>query len=168
MAKYYTSRGTLRAYYLACVICIASFMQGYDAGVAGGVLSLASFQRDYHYSKKQRTSINALSVGLHTAGAFISTFIAFPLTRRFGRRWAIIASALMFCIGASVEVADSHSLAAWYVGRFKAGVGQGGWSIVVPIYSAEMAPKAIRSKTGSMHQRLFTIGICVSYWVDYG
>lgn len=168
MGKYYTTRGTVRAYYLATIICIASFMQGYDAGVAGGVLSMGSFQHDYQYTKKQRTSINALSVGLQNAGAFVATFIAFPLTRRFGRRWAIMASAVIFSIGASVEVANTHSLAAWYIGRFIAGVGQGGCSIVVPIYSAEMAPKAIRSKIGSMYQWFFTIGICVSYWVDYG
>lgn len=36
------------------------------------------------------------------------------------------------------------------------------------MYSAEMAPKEIRGRLGSMFQFFFTIGVAVSYWVDYG
>ncbi|RYP47429.1 hypothetical protein DL768_006491 [Monosporascus sp. mg162] len=36
------------------------------------------------------------------------------------------------------------------------------------MYSAEMAPKEIRGKLGSMFHFLFTCGVMTSYWVDYG
>lgn len=39
---------------------------------------------------------------------------------------------------------------------------------MVPIYSAEMAPKEIRGQLGSLFQFFFTVGVMVSYWVDYG
>ena len=41
-------------------------------------------------------------------------------------------------------------------------------TVMVPIYSAEMAPKEIRGQLGSMFQLFFTIGVMTSYWVDYG
>lgn len=36
------------------------------------------------------------------------------------------------------------------------------------MYSAEMAPKEIRGQLGSLFQFFFTLGVAVSYWVDYG
>ncbi|RYP68644.1 hypothetical protein DL771_006514 [Monosporascus sp. 5C6A] len=41
-------------------------------------------------------------------------------------------------------------------------------TVVIPMYSAEMAPKEIRGKLGSMFHFLFTCGVMTSYWVDYG
>lgn len=40
-------------------------------------------------------------------------------------------------------------------------------TVIVPMYSAEMAPKTIRGMLGSMFQFFFTIGVMTSYWVDY-
>ncbi|RYP23197.1 hypothetical protein DL767_008900 [Monosporascus sp. MG133] len=41
-------------------------------------------------------------------------------------------------------------------------------TVIIPMYSAEMAPKEIRGKLGSMFHFLFTCGVMTSYWVDYG
>ena len=41
-------------------------------------------------------------------------------------------------------------------------------TVIVPIYSAEMAPKEIRGQLGSLFQFFFTVGVMTSYWVDYG
>ncbi|RYO90738.1 hypothetical protein DL763_005207 [Monosporascus cannonballus] len=41
-------------------------------------------------------------------------------------------------------------------------------TVIIPTYSAEMAPKEIRGKLGSMFHFLFTCGVMTSYWVDYG
>lgn len=40
-------------------------------------------------------------------------------------------------------------------------------TVIVPMYSAEMAPRNIRGMLGSMFQFFFTMGVMVSYWVDY-
>jgi hypothetical protein len=40
-------------------------------------------------------------------------------------------------------------------------------TVIVPMYSAEMAPKNIRGMLGSMFQFFFTMGVMTSYWVDY-
>jgi len=44
----------------------------------------------------------------------------------------------------------------------------GGMSVVVPMYSAEMTPKEIRGRCGSFYQWMYTWGILIAYWVDYG
>ena len=41
-------------------------------------------------------------------------------------------------------------------------------TVIIPMYSAEMAPKNIRGMLGSMFQFFFTLGVMTSYWIDYG
>jgi hypothetical protein len=40
-------------------------------------------------------------------------------------------------------------------------------TVIIPMFSAEMAPKEIRGSLGSMFQFFFTLGVMTSYWVDY-
>ncbi|KAJ5555872.1 hypothetical protein N7461_004342 [Penicillium sp. DV-2018c] len=73
----------------------------------------------------------------------------------------------VFCLGVILQVAPSHSLVCFYIGRFVAGLGLGAGTAVVPAYNAEMAPKEIRGKLGSGMQWLFALGVMLSYWIDY-
>jgi len=41
-------------------------------------------------------------------------------------------------------------------------------TVIIPMYSAEMAPKNIRGMLGGLFQFMFTCGVMTSYWVDYG
>jgi MFS family permease len=77
-------------------------------------------------------------------------------------------SSAIFCAGVIFEVINSHSLPVFYLGRVICGLGIGGSATVIPIYLSEMSPKDIRARLGSCYQFTFTIGILVSYWVDYG
>jgi MFS family permease len=146
---------------------ISSFLAGYDAGVAGGVLTFAPFIKDFHYTKAHQSKINSLTVGLGQLGSFVSCFIIYPLTNKYGRKYAIIGSAAVFMLGALIQTINTGSLGAWYTARFISGLGMGGLSVVVPIYSAEMTPKEIRGRCGSFYQWLYTWGILIAYWVDY-
>jgi sugar porter (SP) family MFS transporter len=75
---------------------------------------------------------------------------------------------LIFCLGVVLEVIDTHLLPAFYVGRVVCGLGIGGSATIIPIYMSEMSPKEIRGQLGSCYQLTYTIGILVSYWIDYG
>lgn len=163
-----TRLGKIRAYWLGSVVCIGGFLFGYDSGIVGGVLTLASFQRDYGYANAGATRTNSLSVGLQQLGAFVACFLAWPLTDYLGRKKALMISSLVFCIGALVQTVDTHSLAAFYIARVIAGLGLGTATVVVPMFSSEMTPKEIRGQIGSFFQWFFTFGIFTSYWVDYG
>jgi MFS family permease len=47
---------------------------------------------------------------------------------------------------------NTHSMAAFYVGRVVAGIGLGVATVVVPMFSSEVAPKEIRGQIGSFFQ----------------
>lgn len=40
--------------------------------------------------------------------------------------------------------------------------------MLVPMYVAEIAPRRLRGRLGTLWQFLIVLGIMVSYWVDYG
>ncbi|KAK5706667.1 hypothetical protein LTR97_001657 [Elasticomyces elasticus] len=163
-----TRLGMLRAYWLGFVVCIGGFLFGYDSGIIGGVLTMPSFEADFNYGAAQKTNVSSLAVSLQQLGAFVACFAIWPVTHAFGRKWAIAACAFIFCLGAAIETANTHSRPAFYVGRVIAGLGLGGSSVVVPMFSSEMTPKQLRGQIGSFYQLMYTLGIFTSYWIDWG
>ncbi|CAG8122592.1 unnamed protein product [Penicillium olsonii] len=172
-----------RTYWFALVLCCGGALFGYDSGVIGsydsncampiltlpgGVLTFPSFEDSFGITPSQKTSISAIAVGIQQAGAFAGCFLIWPLTNVYGRRIAMAICSLVFCIGVILETIDTRSLAAFYVGRVICGLGVGGSATIIPIYMSEMAPKEIRGQLGSCYQLTYTVGILVSYWIDYG
>ena len=101
------------------------------------------------------------------ATAFFACFFIWPFTAKYGRRWSLILASAIFNVGAVIQTINTHSLAAFYVARVISGIGVGMATVIVPMYSAEMAPKHIRGMLGSMFQFFFTMGVMTSYWIDY-
>ncbi|KAG9252852.1 general substrate transporter [Emericellopsis atlantica] len=159
--------GTFRAVYLVALCCVGSFLFAYDTGIVGGILTFKSFQRDFRYSDAQRASVGSNSTSLLQAGAFFACFFIWPFMARYGRRWSIVLASTIFNVGAVIQTINTHSLAAFYVARVISGVGVGMATVIIPAYSAEMAPKNIRGMLGSMFQFFFTLGVMTSYWIDY-
>ncbi|KAK5989858.1 Quinate permease [Cladobotryum mycophilum] len=160
--------GTWRATYLVVLSCIGSFLFAYDTGIVGGVLTLKSFQDDMGFSEKEKENVTSLSASLLQAGAFFSCLFVWPFTARFGRRWSIAVASMIFNVGAILQLFHQYGIATWYVGRTISGIGAGAATVIIPLYSAEMAPKEIRGQLGSLFQFFFSLGVAVSYWVDYG
>ncbi|KAI1465335.1 putative MFS sugar transporter [Daldinia caldariorum] len=160
--------GTFRAWYLVALCCTGSFLFAYDTDVVGGVLTLPSFQNDFRITKSNQSSVGSNATSLLQAGAFFSCFFVWPFTARFGRRWSIALASLIFSVGGVIQVINTHSLVAFYVARVISGIGVGMATVIIPMYSAEMAPKHIRGQLGSMFQFFFTLSVMTSYWVDYG
>jgi len=69
----------------------------------------------------------------------------------------MICSAI-FIVGVIIQTINTHSINAFYVARVIAGLGLGGSSVVVPMFSSEMVPKELRGQIGSFYQLMFTIG----------
>lgn len=136
------------------------------------MLTLKSFERDFRFGtghgETSTSKAQSLAVSLQQLGAFVGCFAISPVTHRFGRRVAIMFSSLVFCIGAVIETIDTHSLPAFYVARVIAGLGLGGATVVVPIYSSEMSPPELRGQIGCFFQLFFTLGSFASYWIAYG
>ncbi|KAI6080691.1 quinate permease [Hypoxylon rubiginosum] len=159
--------GTFRAFYLVALCCVGSFLFAYDTGIVGGILTFSSFQADFRYGPAQKATVGSNSTSLLQAGAFFSCFFIWPFTARFGRRLSLVLASTIFCIGAVVQTINTHSLGAFYGARVVSGIGVGMATVIIPMYSAEMAPKNIRGMLGSMFQFFFTLGVMTSYWIDY-
>jgi sugar porter (SP) family MFS transporter len=128
---------------------------------------LKSFQNDFRYSKKEKTQINSNCVSILQAGAFFGCFFVWPLTSWLGRKWAFVIASAVVCIGTILQVINSHKIGLFYAGRVISGLGTGAATVLVPMFSAEMAPKEIRGMLGSCFQLFFAIGVAISYWVGY-
>ncbi|KAK2761712.1 hypothetical protein FQN54_001540 [Arachnomyces sp. PD_36] len=159
--------GVFRAVYLVCVCCMGSFTFAYDTGIISGVLTLKSFQNDFRYTEQQKTVVNSNAVSILQGGAFFGCFTIWPITTWLGRRSALIISSIVFTVGTIIQTVNSHQIGAFYAGRVIAGFGVGAATVLVPMYSAEMAPKNIRGRLGACFQLFFAIGIMIAYWVTY-
>lgn len=123
----------------------------------GGVLTLASFQRDFRYGNEYQTRVNALSVGLQQLGALLGCFLAWPIADHYGRKKPLMLFSAVFCIGGIAQAVNSHSLAAFYAARIVSGLGLGASTVVVPMFSSEMVPTELRGQIGSFFQLFFTL-----------
>ncbi|KAL4970968.1 putative MFS sugar transporter [Aspergillus stella-maris] len=159
--------GLFRAAYLASASCMGSFAFAFDTGVISGVLTLESFQRDFRYGAAQKTSVNSNAVSILQAGAFFGCFFTTPVASRLGRRAGLIISALIFTIGTILQIINAHTLGTFYAGRVIAGVGIGAATVLIPMYSAEMAPKELRGRLGACFQLFFALGVMIAYWVTF-
>ena len=128
---------------------------------------MASFQRDFHYTTAQKTKVNSNAVSILQGGAFFGCFLIWPITAYLGRRGGLIVSALVFTVGTILQVIKSGSLGTFYAGRIIAGLGIGAATVLIPIFTAEVAPKEIRGKLGACFQLFFATGVMVAYWVTY-
>lgn len=125
-----------------CLSIVDKHSLTHYAGIIGGVLTLKSFQRDFRYTSKQNTKTQSLAVSLQQAGAFAACLFIWPLASKFGRKWTLAASAFIFIIGVIIETINTHSRSAFYVARVIAGLGLGAETVIVPMFSSEMMPKA--------------------------
>lgn len=112
-----TALGTFRSVYVVCICSIGSFLFAYDTGIVGGVLTLPSFQRDFRYTKAQKTQVNSNCVSILQGGAFFGCFLIWPVAAWLGRRWGLVISSVIFCVGAVLQVLKLHSLGLFYAGR---------------------------------------------------
>lgn len=68
-------------------------------------------------------------------GCFVGALAAGPIADKLGRRPSLLIAAVLAIIGTIMQAAASGEIAAIYTGRFIAGLGVGGASMVTPLYS---------------------------------
>lgn len=164
-----------RAYVLTSVAYLGSLLFGYDTGVMGSVLALASFKRDFGlppdssgFASSTNAAVTANVVSLLTAGCFFGSIAAAFLNDRFGRRYTLLFFICWFLAGAAVQTAAARHIAQIYAGRVVAGIGIGGMSAVTPVFVSENAPAATRGRIAGLFQEFLVIGSTFAYWLDYG
>lgn len=148
-------------------INIGSILFGFDTGIAGGVIALASFKKEFNLEEKVNyTNASSNIVAILNLGAFIGALIP-PFTTEFvGRQPLLGFAGLLFMLGGILQTAASGpTLGMIYGGRVVSGLGVGIISNVAPIFVAECAPKELRGVlvTQSLPTRLTCPGGRLDY-----
>ncbi|CAM0871769.1 unnamed protein product [Alopecurus aequalis] len=99
-----------------------------------------------------------------TIGAIIGAVASGYIADVAGRKGAMRFSAL-FCIVGWLAIFFAQSAASLDFGRFCTGFGVGVFSYVVPVFIAEISPKALRGMLTALNQLLISTGLSVTYIV---
>tara|TARA_R110000868_G_scaffold8205_3_gene42413 strand:+ start:1187 stop:2563 length:1377 start_codon:yes stop_codon:yes gene_type:complete len=152
-----------RSYFFVVVAIVAAFaglLFGYDTGVMSGAILFINNQ--YHLSAE----MNGWVVSSVLFGAVGGAIISGRVSDRFGRKNLLIAIAVLFIV-ASIVSAIAQTIAWLVVGRILIGIAIGVASYTAPLYISEIAPAKHRGALVSLNQLAVTIGILISYLVDY-
>jgi SP family galactose:H+ symporter-like MFS transporter len=148
-------------YIIAIISGISGMLFGYDTGVISGANELITAQFDLSHF------MSGLVVSAVLIGAIIGAFLGGMLADRYGRRHMIIIAAIIFA-GSAIATALSPNVIFLIIGRIIVGIAIGMASFIAPLYTSELAPPKIRGSLVSFNQLFITVGIVISYLVDYG
>ena len=143
------------------VAALGGLLFGYDTGVISGALL---FIKDVY---KLTPTMQGVVAGIALAGAVVGAMAAGTLSDRFGRRWVLFWTAILFVVGAIGSALVPTSSIVWLlIARVLVGVAIGLASMLTPLYLAELATAERRGGIVSLNQLCITAGILVSYLVD--
>jgi SP family galactose:H+ symporter-like MFS transporter len=153
-------KGNRFVYVVVALSALGGLLFGYDTGVISGAILF--IRQDFALSDIS-VEIVVSSVLL---GALIGAAFGGELADRLGRRKVIILAAAIFAL-AAILTASVPSVLPLILGRILVGIAIGIASITAPLYISEVAPAEMRGALVSLNQLAITIGIVVSYLVDY-
>jgi MFS family permease len=108
-------------------------------------------------------------VAILELGAWFGTMYSGFLAEILSRKYAILVNVGIFIVGVIVQcTASIVGPSAILGGRFVTGMGVGSLSMIVPMYNAEIAPPEVRGALVGLQQLSITLGILISFWIDYG
>lgn len=106
----------------------------------------------------------AMITGFTPLGAIFGAMNIIPTNELFGRKWAIIISAILCNVGTIMEAA-AESFGVLLVGRIILGVSLGILSGTVPAYIAENSVSKWRGGLVSLYQCMVAFGVMCGYFV---
>ncbi|KAI0721758.1 general substrate transporter [Fomitopsis betulina] len=161
---------------LAVIASMGGFIFGYDTGQISDILIMDDFVLRFGKCSTPglastcsfSTVREGLIVALLSIGTFAGSLIGAPTADALGRRYAMVAECMIFCVGVVIQISSAHVWQQFAMGRFVSGLGVGALSAAVPMYQAETAPSQIRGTLTATYQLFITFGILVAYCISIG
>ena len=154
------SNGRRFVFLAAAFAGLGGLLFGYDTGVISGAELF--LRNDFELSA---FALEVIVSGV-LAGAAAGALAGGRLADLFGRRSLLIATAIIFAVGAIVCAAATSPIILIF-GRIIVGLGIGLSSGTVPVYISEVSPPEARGWQVSLFQLAITVGILLAYIVDY-
>ena len=145
---------------ISTVAATGGLLFGFDTGVISGALP---FLRDHW--KLGDGPLGTLTTAV-LAGAVLGSLFSGRVADILGRKKVMLFTAVVFLVGA-VWTGFAPSYGSLGLGRGVVGLAIGIASFATPLYIAEIAPTRSRGALVSLNQLMITIGILVSYLVDW-
>ena len=146
--------------FLSIVAALGGILFGYDTGVISGTTATVSAQ----------FALNEISKGWYVGCALVGTIlgvaVAGLMSDYLGRKITMIIAAIFFSVSA-IGCCICIGFQDLVLYRIIGGVGIGIVSIVSPIYISEVSPAKIRGTMVSLYQLAITLGLLLSYLVNF-
>ncbi|WP_089864529.1 sugar porter family MFS transporter [Halogranum rubrum] len=147
-------------YVAAALAALNGLLFGFDTGVISG--AFLYIQDAFVMS----SFVESVVVSGALVGAVVGAAVGGRLADRIGRRRLILVGAAVFFVG-SFTMAVAPTVEILIVGRIVDGIAIGFASMVGPLYISEISPPEIRGSLVSLNQLAVTVGILVSYFVNF-
>ncbi|RFU35293.1 hypothetical protein B7463_g1044, partial [Scytalidium lignicola] len=152
--------------FLTCLFAsLGCMMYGYDQGVMGSILVMENFQA--HFPSLTGSTIQGWLVSALELGAWAGALFNGYLADKISRKYSMMVAVIIFTLGTGLQT-GAQNPAMLFAGRVIGGIGIGMFSMVIPLYQAEIAPPELRGSLVSLQQLSITIGTTLAFWLDYG
>lgn len=146
--------------FIAVIAALSGILFGYDTGVISGAILFINDEF------KLTPQTNGIVVAAVLLGALIGALLSGRLVDRLGRKRLLIIDAVIFIIGTFISFIAT-SIEWLIIARIIVGIAIGIASYTAPLYISEIAPTRYRGALVSLNQLAITLGILISYIVDY-
>ena len=147
-------------YFISLVATIGGLMFGFDVGIISGAVP---FIQPYFGWNELQLGWGVSSI---LAGCIIGAFGVGSLTEKYGRKRLLVIVALFFAVSCA-GMALARTVVSFIGFRVVGGLAVGAVSVLSPMYVAEVAPPKIRGTLVTAYQLAITLGILVSYLVNF-
>ena len=144
----------------AIVASLGGLLFGFETAVISGTTQ--QLKRFYELSDA------GLGFTVTTAliGTILGALIASRPVDKYGRKKVLFAIGILYFVGA-IGTGFVSNLVLFQIFRFLGGVGVGIASVVAPIYTAEIAPPAVRGRLVGLVQFNIVLGILLAYLSNF-
>lgn len=145
---------------VSMVAALGGMMFGFDIAIISGAAPFV--QEHFHLHELQL----GWGVSSLLAGCMLGAIFAGRLADAFGRKRTLVSIALVFAF-TSLLTAVAPQFYLFVAARFAGGLAVGAASMVSPLYIAETSPYAMRGRLVALNQLAITLGILISYLINY-
>ncbi|WP_156109609.1 sugar porter family MFS transporter [Cryobacterium sp. MLB-32] len=144
---------------LAVAGALGGFLFGFDSSVINGAVN--AVQKEFALSG----ALTGFAVACALLGAAAGAFFGGRFADRFGRIPMMVVGGVVFLLS-SIGSGLAFGVVDLIVWRVVGGLGIGLASVVAPAYIAEISPRHMRGRLGSLQQLAITLGIFTALLSD--
>ncbi len=147
---------------ISVIVALGGFLMGFDSAVISGA---TPFYRET-FGLRTGSMLIGFSVSSLILGAIIGNISAGRIADHFGRRKALMLTAVLFAASA-ISTALAMNITTFLIARVVGGLGVGIAILVAPMYIAEISPRKLRGTLVTINQLNIVLGISIAYFSNY-